>query len=41
MERRSKYSGGVPNFTSIAELFISESILISTVCGSRLSNEVV
>jgi hypothetical protein len=38
MERRSKYSGGVPNFTYIAEIFILSSDRISTICGSRISN---
>ena len=41
MKRRSKYSGEVPNFTSIAETFISGFSEITTICGSRISNEKV
>jgi hypothetical protein len=41
MKRRSKHFGGMPEFTSIAEIFISNSGRITTKCGSSISNEKV
>ena len=41
MKRRSKRFGGVPEFTYIAEIFISNSGGITTICGNRISNEEV
>jgi hypothetical protein len=41
MKRRSKHFGGVADFTSIAEIFISNSGGITTICGKRISNEKV
>jgi hypothetical protein len=38
MKRRSKHFGGMSEFTSIAEIFISNSCRITTICGSRISN---
>ena len=37
MNRRSKYFDGVPGFTSIAELFISDLIGTTTIFGNGLS----
>ena len=41
MKRRSKHFGGMPEFTSIAEIFISNFGGITTICGNRISNEKV
>jgi len=39
MKRRSKHFGGMSEFTSIAEICISNFGEITTICGSRISNE--
>jgi hypothetical protein len=36
MKKRSKQLGGMPEFISIAEIFISSSVRITTICGSRI-----
>jgi len=41
MKKRSKHFGGMSEFTYIAEIFISNSGGITTICGSRISREEV
>ena len=37
MKRRSKHFGGMPEFTSIADMFISDLIEVATIFGNRIS----